>query len=206
MNRDNTRDTCLVNDVSRPIYGTDIHRRRILAMLAAGVGTAVFAACGGSKATDTSSVATTTAPPAALAVSGGSTARRGTAPRTLTGTIAGADYLIQVPDHWNSTLLLYSHGMVGPGQPNPAMAVSDPITGAALLDRGYALVGSSYRTTGWAAEDGFRDQIALLDFFDRQVGTPDRTIAWGDSLGGMISAGFMQRTPERFAGALPIDG
>jgi hypothetical protein len=130
----------------------------------------------------------------------------GAAAQTITGTIDGADFRIQVPDTWTGDLLLYSHGMVLPGQPNPAMAVSDPVTGQALLDMGYALAGSSYRTTGYAADDAFHDQIALLDLFARQVGTPDRTIAWGDSLGGLISAGLVQRNPERIAGALPMCG
>lgn len=130
----------------------------------------------------------------------------GAVAQTITGTIDGADYHIQVPDIWTGDLLLYSHGMVLPGQRNPAMAVSDPVTGQALLDMGYALAGSSYRTTGYAADDAFHDQIALLDLFARQVGTPDRTIAWGDSLGGLISAGLVQRNPERIAGALPMCG
>src|SRR5882724_10034790 len=56
----------------------------------------------------------------------------------------GAAYLIQVPDAWNGTLVLYSHGIVIPGSPNPARDVGDPLTGQYLLGHGYALAGSSY--------------------------------------------------------------
>jgi pimeloyl-ACP methyl ester carboxylesterase len=126
---------------------------------------------------------------------------------TLTGTFPdGATYLIQVPADWNGTLLLYSHGYVTPGSPNPAEDVGDPLTGQWLLDHGYALAGSSYATTGWAIEQAIPDQIATLDAFTDQVGTPARTIAWGHSLGGMITAGLLQEHPDRFTAALPMCG
>jgi dienelactone hydrolase len=126
--------------------------------------------------------------------------------QTLTGSIDGADYLIQVPDNWNGTLVLYSHGYVAPGQSNPAQDVGDPITGQWLLSNGYALAGSSYSQTGWALQQAFHDQIALLDYFDKAVGEPTRTIAWGHSLGGIITAGLVQRNPQRFDAALPMCG
>jgi len=75
---------------------------------------------------------------------------------TLTGTIGGAAYKIEVPAPWNGTLVLYSHGYVAPGQTNPATDVGDPITGAWLLDHGYALAGSSYSSTGWALQQAFQ--------------------------------------------------
>ena len=56
----------------------------------------------------------------------------------------GPTYLIQVPSKWNGTLVLYSHGYVVPGFSNPAVDAGDPITGAYLLGKGYALGGSSY--------------------------------------------------------------
>ena len=120
----------------------------------------------------------------------------------------GATYLIEVPAHWNGTLFLYSHGYVPPGNPNPAQdaAMSDPATRFFLLSSGFALAGSSYATTGWAIQQALPDQIAVLDIFTKNVGAPKRTIAWGHSLGGMITAGLIQRYPERFDAALPMCG
>jgi pimeloyl-ACP methyl ester carboxylesterase len=126
---------------------------------------------------------------------------------TYTGTFAdGATYLIQVPAGWNGTLLLYSHGYVVPGSPNPARDVGDPLTGQWLLDHGYALAGSSYATTGWAIKEAIPDQLATLATFSNLVGTPTRTIAWGHSLGGIITAGLLQDDPGRFTAALPMCG
>jgi len=125
----------------------------------------------------------------------------------LTGTLSdGATYLIQVPKNWNGTLFLYSHGYVVPGTPNPATDVGDPVTGAAMLAQGFALAGSSYASTGWAIQQALPDQIAVLNAFDRRVGHPRQTIAWGHSLGGIITAGLIQDYPGRFAGALPMCG
>ena len=142
-----------------------------------------------------------------LTVSG--TAQAQAAVTTHSGSLAdGAKYLIEVPANWNGTLFLYSHGYVVPGTPNPPQdfAKDDPFTRFFMLSQGYALAGSSYATTGWAIEDALRDQIAVLDMFNLVVGPPKRTIAWGHSLGGMITAGLIQRHPERFDAALPMCG
>lgn len=127
---------------------------------------------------------------------------------TLQGTLGGANYTIAVPSNWNGTLVLYSHGYVFSNSPllNPAPDAGDPLTGAALLQQGYALAGSSYSQNGWALQQAFNDQIALLDFFNATCGAPARTIAWGHSLGGIITAGLVQLFPGRFAGALPMCG
>ena len=93
-----------------------------------------------------------------------------------------------------------------PGSSNPATDVGDPVTRQYLLGQGFALAGSSYKSTGWAVKDALVDQIALLDHFTATYGRPERTIAWGHSLGGMVTAGLVQRHPDRFAGALPMCG
>jgi dienelactone hydrolase len=126
---------------------------------------------------------------------------------TTTGTLAdGATYLIEVPAAWNGTLLLYSHGYVPPGNDNPARDAGDQATSGFLLQSGFALAGSSYATTGWAIHEALPDQIAVLDVFESTVGHPTRTIAWGHSLGGIITGGLIQRNPERFTAALPMCG
>src|ERR1035438_2023464 len=104
----------------------------------------------------------------------------------------GATYIIEVPANWNGTLFLYSHGYVTPGAANPAQDVGDPLTRFFMLASGYALAGSSYATTGWAIHEALPDQIAVLDLFDKIVGHPKRTIAWGHSLGGIITAGLIR--------------
>jgi pimeloyl-ACP methyl ester carboxylesterase len=123
-----------------------------------------------------------------------------------TGTIGTATYQVDIPAKWNGTLLLYSHGYAAPTGGNPASDAGDATTKGWLLEHGYALAGSSYSSTGWALADAFQDQVALLGVFASKFGKPKRTIAWGHSLGGIITAGLVQLHPELFAGALPMCG
>ena len=127
---------------------------------------------------------------------------------TVNGKLAdGAAYKLQCPaGAWNGTLFLYSHGYVVPGTNNPATDVGDPVTGGWLLNHGYALAGSSYATTGWAIQQALPDQINTLNRFAGTFSQPTHTIAWGHSLGGIITAGLIQRYPSRFSAALPMCG
>ena len=84
--------------------------------------------------------------------------------------------------------------------------LGDPVTGNWLLSHGYALAGSSYATTGWAIQQALPDQVGTLGVFDRTYRTPGRTIAWGHSLGGIITAGLIQQYPGLFSAALPMCG
>ena len=126
----------------------------------------------------------------------------------LQGNLDGSYYTIEVPSNWNGTLLLYNHGYVFADQPlaNPAQDAPNAQDETALLQEGYALAGDSYSQNGWAVQQAFHDQIALLDFFDATCGQPARTITWGGSMGGLITAGLVQLFPQRFAGAMPMCG
>ncbi len=117
-----------------------------------------------------------------------------------------ANFKIEVPANWNKTLVLYSHGYDSFFAPNPPPDAGDPVTGAWLLMHGYALAGSAYAKAGWSVQQAFQDQIALLDLFTTKFGHPTRTVAWGHSLGGLITAGLIQLHPGRFQGAIPMCG
>ncbi|MER6086160.1 alpha/beta hydrolase, partial [Streptomyces sp. NPDC001833] len=78
----------------------------------------------------------------------------------------------------------------------------------ALLDAGYALVGSSYDPNGsmWALDSAERDQFAALTAFRRQVGTPTRTISVGQSMGGLVNAQIARDGAGRVDGSLGLCG
>lgn len=143
---------------------------------------------------------------AALVLSQGASSARPATPqvRGASGRLPdGALWRAEVPDHWNGTLLLFSHGY--------ALRISKPRvaprgTGDWLLAHGYALVASSYSEPGWALAQAVPDQLGALEAFKSHFGTPARTIAWGESMGGLITVALAERYPDRFAGAAPECG
>ena len=143
----------------------------------------------------------------ALLSSGHSPAAATGAPSHVEGALPdGATYVMDVPANWNHTVLLYSHGYVPQGNPNPARNAPGDAERTTLLARGYAMIGSSYAGAGWILEQALPDQLATLDAFTARFGHPRRTIAWGTSLGGMITAGLAERAGQRLAGTLAMCG
>ncbi|HET6711049.1 alpha/beta hydrolase [Amycolatopsis sp.] len=139
----------------------------------------------------------------AIGLTTGSTAQAAT-PAHYTGQLPdGATWVADVPATWNGTVILYSHGF----GPLEARNAPDEPTGQALLDAGYALIGSSYSgPSWWALASAPRDQFASLDALVRKIGEPRRTIAWGTSMGGLVSALEAESGHRRLDGALTTCG
>jgi pimeloyl-ACP methyl ester carboxylesterase len=119
---------------------------------------------------------------------------------------SGATYLMDIPADWNGTVLLYSHGYRPAGTPITAQNAPSSGTLAKLLGEGYALIGSSYATNGWAVTDAVPDQLATLDLFTEKFGAARRTVAWGTSYGGLVTTMLAERYAERFDGSLSMCG
>ncbi|AZQ32681.1 hypothetical protein EJ357_03815 [Streptomyces cyaneochromogenes] len=118
---------------------------------------------------------------------------------------SGATYVMEEPATWNGAVLLFSHGYAS-GPANPAQNAPDDATKALLLQRGYALVGSSYAGTGWAVTDAVPDQLATLSVFTERFGAASRTIAWGRSYGALVTTAIAERDPDRIDGSLSLCG
>jgi poly(3-hydroxybutyrate) depolymerase/alpha-beta hydrolase superfamily lysophospholipase len=71
---------------------------------------------------------------------------------------------------------------------------------------GYALAASSFAQTGWSVESALQDNVALLAEFTRRYQKPARTIAWGASMGGLVTLGLVQNSPDAFSGGLCLCG
>ncbi len=112
----------------------------------------------------------------------------------------GANVVFDLPTNWNGTVLLFSRGYsAGPNNPARNVARNEKDW---LLAHGYALIGSSYSKTGWSVEEAVPDQLATLDLFIQQFGKPKRSIAWGSSMGGLVTMAMMERHPEKIDGGL----
>ncbi len=137
---------------------------------------------------------------------GVSTAQAAATPASThhTGSLAdGATWIADVPASWNGTVILYSHGF----GPLTAADAPDPATQADLLQLGYALVGSSYSgPSWWALSSAVGDQFASLKAVEGVTGHPRRVIAWGTSMGGLVSALETQNSHGRIDGTLTTCG
>lgn len=125
-------------------------------------------------------------------------ARQEQAAQTLPG---GARWSAEVPANWNGTLLLYSRGYSpSAGNPDPAPKQHRQ----ALLDAGYAIAGSDYGSGGWALEQAVPAQRATLAAFAAKHGKPKRVIAWGSSMGGLVSTALAEAKGSGIDGAAPM--
>ena len=139
------------------------------------------------------------------------------------GTTAdGAPYAMQVPANFNGTVLLYSHGYrpnvpvpvgipgyggytvtntpeTAPGQSDKNMAPTQ-----ALLSQGYALMGSGFSRQGWNLDAALATNVELIDTFKKKFTTTTKVVAWGQSLGGIITQALAEKYPTLINAAAPL--
>jgi hypothetical protein len=118
----------------------------------------------------------------------------------------GGQWTADVPSNWNGTLILFSHGYLEQAPEDSP----DPTTKTDLLDDGYALAGSSYDTTGslWALDSAVKDQFETEAAVESSVlpSQPKLVIAFGQSMGGLVSALEDQDSDGRVNAALTTCG
>src|ERR1700722_949907 len=164
---------------------------------------AVAAACSSSPGPPSSGGSVTAqATPASTAPAG--PAQPGTG---VSGTLSnGTIWLAEYPASWNGTLVLYSHGF---GSLTAADA-PDSQTQSALLAAGYAIAGSSFDPHGseWALDTALSDQFGALAAVESAVlpRRPAHVLAFGTSMGGLISALEAQDGQGKIDGALTTCG
>ncbi|SOB88236.1 Serine aminopeptidase, S33 [Sphingomonas guangdongensis] len=113
----------------------------------------------------------------------------------------GARWASERPANWNGTLLLWSRGYSPTvGKPETAPAALRE----ALLARGYAIAGSDYGSGGWALEEAVPAQRATIAAFAARHGKPKRVIAWGYSMGGLVTTALAEQRPAAIDGAVAL--
>jgi pimeloyl-ACP methyl ester carboxylesterase len=125
--------------------------------------------------------------------------------RVWTGIAAdGAAYRVEVPPHWNGTLVMYAHGFRGNGS---VVWVDEPQLRQYFVDHGYAWAGSSYAMNGYDPGDGVVDTHDLLKAFHSITGQhAKRAIMTGLSMGGEITTAEIEAYQGDFVGAMPSCG
>jgi len=124
---------------------------------------------------------------------------------TEVGLLDGAAYRIDIPAHWNHSLVVFYHGyalqpvtfhiaarLVGQEQP--------------FFERHYAVIQSAFSRTGWALQQAYPETDALRRYFIRKYGQPAETYVAGGSMGGQLVAVTLELNPKPYMGGLNLCG
>ncbi len=121
-----------------------------------------------------------------------------------TGTLDGAPFRIDMPVHWNGTLIVYYHGY---SETPVAFDKARPnAMGSGFTKRGFAVIQSGYSVTGWAVEQAMSETETLRRYFIAHYGQPRESYVTGHSMGGMLTLATIESYPSRYNGALALCG
>lgn len=126
-------------------------------------------------------------------------------PVTANGTMQGAPYRIDIPEHWNGALVIFMHGYEPKGMPRGKPWPQNEAT-PIFLQRGYAVAASAYSTQGWAVAEAIPDSERLRQFFVSTYGQPQHTYVVGISLGGLDALATLEQHSKPYDGALSLCG
>ena len=134
-------------------------------------------------------------------------------------TSDGAPYAMQVPANFNGTVALYSHGYrfnvdIPAGIPlvggYKVTNTPEPVPGgnAAVaqyfFSQGVAIVGSGFARQGWNPDSAIKTNVELIGTFKKQFPKTNKVVAWGASLGGVITQGLAEKYPNLIDAAAPL--
>lgn len=134
-------------------------------------------------------------------------------------TSDGAPYSMMVPANFNGTVALYSHGYrynidIPAGIPliggYKVTNTPEPVPGGNaavaqyLFSQGVAVVGSGFARQGWNPDSAIATNVELIGVFKAQFPTTKKVVAWGSSLGGVITQGLAEKHPDLISAAAPM--
>ncbi|MGH9660501.1 MAG: alpha/beta hydrolase [Bryobacteraceae bacterium] len=121
-----------------------------------------------------------------------------------TGEINGARFRIDLPESWNGSLVMYTHGYsASPGNfTNPKLS---PVL-ETFVKEGYAVAQSGYSAGGWAIQEAVNDTEALRRYVVAKHGKPKETYITGHSMGGFLTMMLMEVFPNVYDGGLALCG
>ncbi len=124
---------------------------------------------------------------------------------TEVGLLDGAAYRIDIPTHWNHSLVVFYHGYAL--QP-VSYHIAERLVGqqAPFFERRYAVIQSAFSRTGWALQQAYPETDALRRYFIRKYGQPNETYVAGGSMGGQLVAVTLEINPKPYLGGLDLCG
>jgi pimeloyl-ACP methyl ester carboxylesterase len=134
-------------------------------------------------------------------------------------TSDGAPYAMQVPANFNGTVALYSHGyrynvdipaaipLIGgykiTNTPEPVPGGNAEVA-KYFFSQGIAILGSGFARQGWNPDSAIKTNVELIGTFKKQFPKTTKVVAWGASLGGVITQGLAEKHPELVSAVAPL--
>lgn len=134
-------------------------------------------------------------------------------------TSDGAPYAMQVPANFNGTVALYSHGyrynvdipaaipLIGgykiTNTPEPVPGGNAEVA-KYFFSQGIAIVGSGFARQGWNPDSAIKTNVELIDTFKKQFPKTTKVVAWGSSLGGVITQGLAEKHADLVSAVAPM--
>jgi pimeloyl-ACP methyl ester carboxylesterase len=126
---------------------------------------------------------------------------------------------MQVPANFNGTVALYSHGyrynvdipsaipLIGgykvTNTPEPVPGGNAAVA-QYFFSQGVAIVGSGFARQGWNPDSAIKTNVELIGTFKKQFPKTNKVVAWGSSLGGVITQGLAEKYPNLIDAAAPL--
>ena len=142
--------------------------------------------------------------------------------QTCQGTTSdGAPFVMMVPANFNGTVALYSHGYrynidlpagMLPSVPAGYKVTNtpEPIPGGNpeianyFLGNGMAIMGSGFSRQGWNLDAAVATNVELVAAFKKQFPKTNHVLAWGGSLGGIITQTLAEKYPTLVDAVAPM--
>jgi len=142
--------------------------------------------------------------------------------QTCQGTTSdGAPFVMMVPANFNGTVALYSHGYrynidlpagMLPSAPAGYKVTNtpEPIPGGNptianyFLGNGMAIMGSGFARQGWNLDSAVATNVELVAAFKKQFPKTNHVLAWGSSLGGIITQTLAEKYPTLVDAVAPM--
>ena len=142
--------------------------------------------------------------------------------QTCQGTTSdGAPYYMMVPANFNGMVALYSHGYrynidipagLLPSAPTGYKVTNtpEPVPGGNsaianyFLGNGMAIMGSGFARQGWNLDSAIATNAELIDTFKKKFTTTTKVVAWGSSLGGIITQSLAEKYPTLVNAVAPM--
>jgi hypothetical protein len=118
----------------------------------------------------------------------------------------GAYVLAALPQQWNGVLVVLGHGGPFVVPPSAKDEVDSVNRNAALVQRGFGWVASSYRKEGYGVAMAVEDSDQARKFFIERVAKPRRIVYHGQSYGGLVGAKLIESFAKNRDGGLNYDG